>query len=210
MTSRHDDLKGRVFGRLTVLSSYSDSYKNVIWVSKCVCGGVNRTSRSHLEKGRVKSCGCWMKQVVGDTHRTHGESRTRVYKTWMLMRQRCENSKNKDYARYGGRGITVCSRWKRFENFRDDMGPIPSGYASIERRNNNKNYEPSNCFWATNPKVQARNRRSNRRLSYKGKELLETEWAEFLGIKKSTLCNRLNILGWSIEKALTTPVRGRK
>ncbi|HEY9737554.1 MAG TPA: hypothetical protein V6D06_14770 [Trichocoleus sp.] len=123
------------------------------------------------------------------------------------MKSRCHNPNNAAYDRYGGRGIVVCDRWREsFENFYADMGPRPSEQHSIDRINNDGNYEPGNCRWATD-KQQSRNTRRNRLLTYNGETLFLDEWAERLSISKHTLQTRL-WRGWSVEEAFETPIRG--
>ena len=129
------------------------------------------------------------------------------YSIWMNLRSRCYNPKNTRYDMYGGRGITVCQRWRDdFMNFLEDMGRRPSSDHSIDRIDNDGNYEPSNCRWATRSE-QARNRRSSRFLEFGGRRITLAEWAEEIGIDKRTLHIRLKA-GWSIERALTEPLRG--
>jgi len=117
------------------------------------------------------------------------------------MRSRCNNPKNKGYCNYGGRGIIVCARWVSFETFFTDMGERPSPKHSIDRIDNDGNYEPSNCRWATKTQ-QARNRRSNTLITWQGQRLSRAEWAEKTGIGESTIKMRLRS-GWPIELALT-------
>lgn len=133
---------------------------------------------------------------------THGMSLTPIYSCWRGMLQRCENSKSKDFKRYGARGITVCQRWKSFEAFLEDMGEKPDGL-TIERIDTNGNYEPSNCKWAT-PKQQARNRRDNVILQFNGQSKTVAEWADETGLERKTLEYRIRV-GWDVAKALTTP-----
>lgn len=123
-------------------------------------------------------------------------------KTWGDMKGRCLNPAHRNYADYGGRGISICERWLTYENFLADMGERPPG-RSLDRLNNDGNYEPSNCRWAT-PKEQARNTRSNRLITYKGETKCMAQWADDLGLPKHTLEQRV-AKGWDIEKALTTP-----
>jgi len=121
------------------------------------------------------------------------------------MRERCANPRSRSYADYGGRGIGVCERWAKFENFLADMGERPSRAHSLDRfPNADGNYEPGNCRWAT-PTKQARNRRNNKVLAFGGKSMCIAEWAEVVGINRLTLQRRLR-LGWSIESTLTTPL----
>lgn len=137
----------------------------------------------------------------------HGLSLRRLYpaeyQVWKSIRRRCNSKLSRDYPRYGGRGITICGRWKEFANFLDDMGCRPSRNHQIERRDNNAGYSPDNCKWAT-PKEQARNRSSNRIVHHDGQRKCLAEWCESLGIDSSTLASRLK--RWSVEQAVTTPI----
>lgn len=135
--------------------------------------------------------------------KTHGQSRPRTpeYTTWGMMKSRCLNPKNKRYNRYGGRGITICARWlESFQNFYDDMGARPAG-TSLERRDNDGNYEPLNCYWAT-PKEQQNNTCFNVRITHNGETKTVSQWAQQAGIPEHTFRYRL-IRGWSIDEALS-------
>ena len=134
----------------------------------------------------------------------HGMSKTSTYKSWENMIQRCSNASLKSYKNYGGRGISVCYEWTKFEKFYADMGIKPNG-CSIDRIDVNGNYDQLNCRWST-MKQQNRNRRNNRLIEFNGETMCVNEWAESLGINKRTLLNRLTN-GWEIKKALTHPVR---
>ncbi len=143
---------------------------------------------------------------------THGCNRrgrrTSEYATWAVMLQRCNNPRNKKFPRYGARGITVCERWQSFSNFLADMGPRPTTGHSLDRIDNNGNYEPGNCRWATRSEQQ-RNTSTNHSVTFQGETLCLTAWAERTGISFSALkCRFRN--GWSAEKALTTPYRQRQ
>lgn len=135
----------------------------------------------------------------------HGHNRrtgpTRTYMTWAGMLARCTNPKEKSYARYGGRGIRVCVRWRKFENFLADMGAKPAGL-TIERKDNSKGYSPTNCRWATVAE-QNRNRRNVRRLTYEGHTQSMAEWAREFNLNPDTLASRLKA-GWSVSAALVT------
>lgn len=135
--------------------------------------------------------------------RTHGLSKTPVYYVWATMLSRCYNKNSKEYKNYGARGIKVCPRWLHFENFSIDMMPRSFG-ATLERANNNGDYEPRNCYWATRAD-QARNKRNNRRLTFNGQTKILADWASDLGITPGALIYRLDYKGWSIEESLTTP-----
>src|SRR5258706_4182571 len=125
--------------------------------------------------------------------------RTRTYFAWQSMRKRCANPNAQYYANYGGRGIRVCKRWAKFENFLADMGTAPAG-KSLDRINNNGNYSPKNCRWAT-PSQQARNAMRVRVLSLNGMRMSLPDWADRLGIEHNTLTMRLRY-GWTVREAL--------
>lgn len=129
------------------------------------------------------------------------------FRTWIGIRRRCLNTTRKDYARYGGRGITICDRWRdSFANFLADVGPRPSAEHSIDRRDNDGPYSPQNCFWGTRI-GQARNKRDTTWLTLNGVRRSLAEWVEITGIPHNTISMRINKYGWTVEKALTTPVR---
>lgn len=138
---------------------------------------------------------------------THGHAfrgeQTRTYKSWANMKSRCFDPKSTAYERYGARGITVCERWLTYENFLADMGDCPEGL-TIERRDNNGNYEPGNCYWAT-PREQNNNNRRTTFLEFNGERKSLSYWAEQYGISQKTLRSRLFKMKWSVEEALTVP-----
>lgn len=204
------DLTGRVFGRYTVEGDPRRAHqRETTWACVCSCGTRTRVSSHCLTAGLSRSCGCLAAEVTGDRSRTHGESghdkRAAEYRVWLGMKGRCLNPKSPGYPGYGGRGITMCARWQgSYETFLADMGRRPSPKHSLDRIDNDKGYEPGNCRWATQ-REQERNKRSNRRVTFRGKTQTVTEWAEETGINFHTIKGRLN-RGWSPEKALTTPV----
>ena len=137
--------------------------------------------------------------------KTHGLTNTPEYETWCRIKRRCKDIKYHSYSYYGGRGIKVCEQWiSSFETFFKNMGQRPSPKHSIERIDNNGNYEPSNCTWATIFE-QTRNRRKNKLFTLNGKTLCQTDWSYLLGGNKSLVYDRLKG-GWPISKALSTPV----
>lgn len=139
--------------------------------------------------------------------KTHGMTESPEYVAWCCMKQRCEYPPFPQWADYGGRGISVCSRWRdSFENFYTDMGPRPSPKHSIDRIDNNGDYEPGNVRWSTH-RQQQNNMRSNRLITYNGETLTMAQWSRKLSINYLTLSNRLNRNGWPIERAFTEPVR---
>lgn len=139
-------------------------------------------------------------------HHSRGSSE---YRVWLSMRTRCRNPNADRYKNYGGKGIKVCKRWDKYENFLSDMGRRPSTKHQIDRIDVNGHYEPSNCRWTTT-KIQSRNRTDNRLIAFNGETLTMVEWSEKLGINYFTLAGRLGEKGWSVEKSLTTPVKRKK
>jgi len=135
---------------------------------------------------------------------THGQSRTRLYQIWNGVIYRCENIRSRAFKYYGGRGIKVCAKWHTFEGFFEDMAEGYANHLTIERKNVDGDYCKENCRWATRAE-QMNNKRTNRIIEHDGKSMTMAEWAVNLGIKYSTLAMRFQY-GWSIEKALTTPL----
>lgn len=178
-----DDFIGKRFGRLVVLEVYRDRFL----FAKCICDCGTMKEKvgvSGLKSGGIVSCGCYRKEVF--VNKSHGMAGTPTYRVWKGILSRCYNTHRKVYYRYGGRGITVCERWRHsFENFYADMGIMPEGM-ELDRIDNNGNYEPKNCRWTT-PKEQARNRRSNLYLTYNEKRMSLAEFAEITGIKYERL-----------------------
>lgn len=197
------DLSGARFGKWTVLqqavSPPGQETKN-FWLCRCDCGAeaVRRGAQLRYaeKKGVMQSCqSCGAKR--------HGHTGTPLHKIWIQMRDRCRRPQHPAFARYGGRGITVCERWEAYENFAADMGERPSPKHSIDRIDNDKGYSPDNCRWATN-KEQNRNRTGVHALTFNGRTQPISAWAEETGIDRSVLYMRINQRGWSVEMALTT------
>lgn len=211
------DRTGQRFGRLTVLSLRNRAsrvpLRRTTWTCQCDCGTVVDVEAGKLASGHTQSCGCYMRERASQANLRHGQSShpnggnaTKEYNTWMLMLRRCHKVGSQDYAQYGGRGITVCERWHTFDLFFSDMGAAPSPSHSIERLDNERGYEPGNCKWAT-PKEQRRNQRRAVLIEFAGKSQTPMEWATETGISHKRIHARMKILGWSVEKTLTTPVR---
>ena len=177
------DLTGQTFGRLIALNRVPVKGDSK-WVCRCSCGTIKTISGADLVSGHTKSCGCYFKEILSKSNLKHGERRrgktTKEYRTWIGINCRCRNKNDARYKDYGERGITVCDRWRHsFENFLEDMGRCPDGL-SIDRKDVNGNYEPSNCRWATNEQ-QANNTRANIKLSFNGETLSVSQWARKLG-----------------------------
>lgn len=168
---RKRDLTGQKFGRLIALESTDRRIRGcIVWKFRCDCGKEVDLPSHPVATGNTKSCGCLQPEVVSAMNLTHGMSRTGTHRTWANMLSRCNDAKSDFYYRYGGRGITVCDRWKIFENFLADMGVKPEGRYSIERLNNDGNYEPSNCVWASDLD-QSLNKSSTVFVTYFGEKL---------------------------------------
>jgi len=205
------DLTGQKFGRLTVL--YRGPNANggrAQWVCMCDCGNLHTTQSYCLRRGYSRSCGCHRRQLVSEANSTHGMRNTPEYRAWQGMKRRCYNPNVVSYPRYGGRGIKVCDRWcNSFEAFYEDMGPRLSPSHSLDRIDNDGDYEPGNVRWTT-PIEQARNTCRNHLITFNGDTLTLAEWSERTGIDAGTILARLDQYGWSVEQALTTPVDAHK
>ena len=153
------DLNGKGFNRLTVINrDENNRFGQSMWLCECHCGVKKTIKGSYLVSGHTRSCGCHQRDVIGSISRAHGMYGSPEHVSWNRMHQRCTNKKNNRFDNYGGRGITVCNRWQKSENFYADMGDKPTPKHSIDRIDNDGNYEPANCQWAT-PLEQAHNQR---------------------------------------------------
>ncbi len=196
---RVKDLVGQQFYDLTVVSATTKRRRGrMVWLCRCICGTHIDVPAPYLIKGGTKSCGCVATVRAGRDGRE--------YNIWTDMKSRCYNPMAKRYERYGGRGIIICERWHNFSVFFADMGPCPSGH-SIDRIDNDGNYEPDNCRWATR-KQQLRNFSRNRFITFNGATKCLSEWSEETGIRALTISYRLKA-GWSVEDAMTKPVNCR-
>jgi hypothetical protein len=208
-----EDYIGKKIHHLTILEDLGVEKERRKILVQCDCERktVKTIYFSSLFKNPpTKSCGCVKMRNVINSGLTHGMSYTREHKCWAKMKSRCYDKNNNRYDRYGGRGIIVCDSWKNsFEKFIEDMGASPSPKHTIDRVNTDGNYEPANCRWAT-PKEQANNASYNRIIKFGGRAQTLTQWAEELCIGRTTIAARIDQYGWSVERALTTPVvKGR-
>lgn len=200
---------GMKFGRLAVLKEIEKNKNLRTFECICECGNKKIVFKKYLKNGETKSCGCLKKEYLKNKTigLKHGMSRTKFYKMYDSIKKRCLNKNNKDYKNYGGRGIKICEEWLNKENGFINFynWAIENGYKeglSIDRINNNGNYEPKNCRWITN-KEQQRNTRNNVFLNYKGETHCLVEWSEILGISKTCIKGRY-FRNLPIEKILST------
>lgn len=213
MRGRKIDLTGQVFGRLTVIQSEGvNKHGCYLWLCECECGNTKIVNGAELRRGHVKSCGCLSNELARERLYQHGASRTPIYREWAKMKGRCNGNTAYSKRRYTDRGIKVCSEWvDNFSAFYDHVSELENygktGY-SLDRIDNDRDYEPGNVRWA-DPTTQANNRNNNIIITYRGETHTQAEWARIMGIKYSTLQQRL-LDGWDVEKALTTPVKTQK
>lgn len=202
------DMTGQTIGRWTVLrrsESVIDG-RRAAWVCRCACGTERPIPGTSLRRGRSLSCGCAVQPLPPATRHAHAPRgrRSPEYYVWGAIVARCTNPRSGGWKKYGARGIRVCDRWRDFVAFLADMGQRPSPQHSIERRNNDGDYEPGNCRWGTDAE-QRRNKRTSRFVTFRGETRILQDWSTATGLAPSTIGARLN-RGWSAERALTTPV----
>ena len=207
-------LKDRVgirYGRLLVLSLDSirrskSGHTAAFWKCKCDCGNIVVCAGASLESGRTKSCGCYRKASIHD--RLYRGGNRKLYGVWRMMHKRCEDTGYKHYPNYGGRGISVCDEWSGNDGYTNfQLWAKRNGYSdglTLDRINNDGNYEPSNCSFAT-MKTQSNNKRNNVRIEIDGITHTLTEWCEIYRVPFSRVRARYMKLGWDIKSALTTP-----
>lgn len=201
------DLTGRRFGQLVVLGKGPKRGQKVRWACRCDCGNVTLSQTSDLTSGKSYRClPCGLANAKGRHHGAYLPE----YNSWQSMKDRCLNPNMPHFHRYGGRGITVCDRWRdSFANFLADMGRRPTPKHTLDRIDNDGPYSPENCRWATRHEQTRRGHRvlaNIRALTHDGETMSVAEWAERKGIRPQTLALRLR-RGWSVERALTTSVR---
>lgn len=203
-------MEGQRFGNLIVLQRTGRQRRYITWLCRCDCGSEVEINGRYLRAGKIKSCN-------KNGHRFHIDRPPSLpaqypseYQSWINMRARCTDVKNNKYPIYGGRGITVCERWNKFENFMLDMGRKSDPKFTIERDDVNGNYEPKNCRWISR-KDQGRNMRNSVFVTYQGKRILLIDLVEQLGLSRMLVYTRLK-LGWTLAQAIALPLsnRGRK
>src|SRR3990167_4481698 len=212
----YPDIVGKRFGKLTVIERIGSRLVSAkttesLWRCHCDCGGERITPAGPLQYGRTTSCGCGRRDRsprlrhghAGNAHK--GIKPSSTYTIWRGMLVRCTKPKSQAFSQYGARGITVCEHWHKFENFLADMGKRPSAKHSIDRIDGDGNYEPNNCRWATSIEQQT-NRSVTRRIPYRRKVYSLAALARLAGCSEETLRFRIKT-GWSIERAVKTPVR---
>lgn len=213
-----ENLTGQPFGKLTVIKrAGTDKSGQAMWLCRCSC--TNKTEcivrGRDLRNGHTKSCGCYSSELTAKRNYRHGQSHTRIYRSFAKMKSRCYNKNDPKYYRYGKRGITVCAEWldkeKGFNNFYNVVSKLEhfgeEGY-SLNRIDNDGNYEPDNVEWATDEEQQ-NNTSQNRFITYKDETKTVKQWADKYRLDESLLCWRLK-KGWSIERALTEkPYKGK-
>ncbi|MCM1223960.1 MAG: hypothetical protein NC548_56865 [Lachnospiraceae bacterium] len=214
-------MSGQRFGRLIAVertNSSTDGDHAPIWRCVCDCGKEVLVTSGNLMSGKTQSCGCekaesllslHQKNIVHGGYSKNSDAATkRLFGIWIGMKRRCESPGHKDYHYYGERGISVCDDWHIFDNFRE--WSLSNGYAeglSIDRIDVNLGYNPLNCRWAT-AKTQCNNKRNNRFLTFNGQTHTAKEWSRVTNIGYYTILNRIDHLGWSVERALTTVTKG--
>ena len=208
------DLTGKRFGNISVIrfdgyKQFNDGRKRKKYYCKCDCGKEFSVMGGALTSGNTTSCGCKRYKFDNTKHITHGMTKSSLYRVWVNMKDRCNNSNCKAYKNYGGRGIKVCREWNESSEVFMDWA-VHNGYRqglTLDRVDVNGNYEPSNCRWET-MKKQANNRRNNATIEFEGESHTVTEWSEIVNIHRDTITYRLK-QGWSVKDALTKPVKGR-
>lgn len=200
---KRDDLSGRLFGDWRVLEfSRKNAAGELYWLAVCKCGNVKDVKAASLRSGKSTNCGCKGRNFQ------HGMTKTRTFKSWDSMLQRCLNSNDPSFPRYGGRGISICKRWREsFEAFLSDMGERPEGM-SLDRIDNDKGYSPRNCRWA-DASLQQRNTKVSKHLTVNGRTMALIEWARESGLEYSTLLRRYKA-GWDHADIVGRPSRNRK
>jgi len=199
---------GQRYGRLVAVAFHSRGRRGKsIWTFQCDCGAQAVAKMDNVRGGNTSSCGCLLREWEMTGKVTHGRSASAEYQIWENMLSRCLNPNVSRYARYGGRGIKICERWLTFANFYADMGPRPPGM-TLERIDNDGNYEPSNVRWATR-KEQECNKSTTIKVVLNGHEMTLSDACRATGVSYNAVRKRISYRGWSVDKALSTPVLKR-
>ena len=201
MPAKLEITQGTRFNQLIVISETSPKHKNRRFLCRCDCGNEVTVYLDRLRHSLTQSCGCYQRQRARESQTAHGMRRSSSYNSWSGMVARCKNPNHPAFDSYGERGIKVCDRWLKFENFYADMGEKPDNH-SLDRIDNNGSYCPENCKWST-VKEQNNNKRSNRLLTADGMTLNLAQWEVKQGLTKGALSNRLN-RGWTLERVIST------
>lgn len=211
-----ENLTGQKFGRLTAINDIGKTTRGRVWRCVCECGQETESVSTYLKNGHKKSCGCLhadSAKISGMKQRTHGYTTVdkkwtaSEYGVWMSMKARCGNPKVASYKRYGARGITVCERWMKFENFIQDIGPRPTSKHSLDRIDTHQGYELENCRWADQMQ-QAQTRTNVRKIYAFGETMTAAMWERKTGITAMTIRNRIDA-GWMPEDAVTKPKKAK-
>ncbi len=215
------DMAGQRYGRLLVIEQAPEytSPRTIgrrrlrrRWTCQCDCGNTITAFADNLRSGHTISCGCFRQETSAKLNYSHGHTskgKSIEYRCWRNMKVRCgmtayvNKPDSRNFRGYEGRGFTMCKRWLKFKSFLADMGPAPGPGYSIERKNNNAGYKPSNCTWLP-MRDQGKNTRTNVKLTFKGETKILADWARILNIKYTTLGRRIRA-GWPVKRALTTP-----
>ena len=201
------DMSGRRYGKWTVMQRVENSKNGqAMWLCKCDCGTEKVVCGSNLRSGASRSCGCERNSYFSALYGVHYKEPKRLFSIWSNMKSRCTNPNNNSFQNYGARGIKICNEWLHdFVAFRE--WALQNGYSdnlTIERIDNEGNYEPTNCRWAT-AEEQSNNRRNNVLISHNGETHTLNEWSKIIGVKKSTIESRYS-RGWSEDRILTEPL----
>lgn len=199
------DISGKRYGRLVAIERCKpEKGKRTVWMCVCDCGNEANVNLGDLRSGGTKSCGCYRREntaIIGKTAKrvTHGDTGSRLYRIWNAMKDRCLRESDNAYQWYGNRGISICNEWLEYQEFK--AWAVANGYGdklTIDRIDNDGNYEPSNCRWITN-KEQQRNRSNSRFITIDGETKCLSEWAEMHDMDRSKLRYRLNA-GWDKDR----------
>lgn len=190
IAARREDLTGQKFTRLTVIRPVPKTKGRVAWECLCDCGNVHFSSALHLKNGHTQSCGCLAKERSSEANTTHGLSGHPAYDVWVAMCQRCTNPNNPWFHRYGGRGIKVCERWQSSSAFLEDMLSTWAKGLTLDRIDNDGDYEPGNCRWVTQAE-QMSNRARTIRAEVNGESLTVPELSQRYGVRSNTIRARL-------------------